>query len=141
MSLAEEAGNAIASGRSPHDKRLANLAKSCAKFVRSELGGDGESFWPHGFVKLARREHKMVSESCARWLVQYVKANDGNASLGHNVGLARLSLKRCGIALPPQLLREIATLKRQKWDVATQARDAASRRCKGEQYEALCRDL
>ncbi len=38
-------------------------------------------------------------------------------------------------------MTEIATLERQKWDVATRARDAASRRGKSEQYEALRRDL
>lgn len=141
MSLAEEAALAIAQGNTAHEKRLANLAKSCAKFVRNELGGDAESFWPHGFVKLARSEHKMVSESCARWLVTYVKANDGRVSLGHNIGLARLALKRCSITLPKGLVGEIATLKRTKWDPQVRARDGASRRSKGEQYEALRRDL
>ena len=50
MSLADEAALAIAQGATAHEKRLVNLAKSCAKFVRNELGGDAERFWPHGFV-------------------------------------------------------------------------------------------
>ncbi len=51
-------------------------------FVRDELGGDALDFWHHGLLlKVARSDPKQVSASCAGWLVQYVKANEGVASL------------------------------------------------------------